>query len=116
MSNHQTITAALLAAFNLDADNADPAAVASAAATVLLAFADAVRGPAAVVGELAAELAAPAGTAELTAEVRNLICEIRAERQAIAEDRKTNNRLFRSFISGVEVTPATGAAASGLPG
>lgn len=113
MSNHETLTATLLAAFNLDSDNADPAAVAGAAATVLLAFADAVRCPAPVVGEMVAELAAPTSTAELVDEVRNLICEIRAERQAIAEDRKTNNRLFRSFMG---IDPATSAAASGLPG
>lgn len=113
MSNHETLTAALLAAFNLDADKADPAAVAGAAASVLVAFADAVCGPVQVAGELVAELAPPADTAELICEVRNLICEIRAERQAIAEDRKTNNRLFRSFM-GAE--PAIGSAASGLPG
>nr|WP_315249266.1 hypothetical protein [uncultured Duganella sp.] len=113
MSNHETLTAALLAAFNLDTDKADPAAVASAAAGVLLAFADAVRGPVPVAGELVAELAAPASTAELIDEVRNLICEIRAERHAIAEDRKTNNRLFRSFM-GAE--PVIGTAASGLSG
>lgn len=53
MSNHETLTAALLGAFNLDSDSADPAAVAGAAATVMLAFADAVRGPAPVAGELA---------------------------------------------------------------
>lgn len=116
MSNHQVLSAALLAAFNMDADKADPAAVAGAAATVLIAFADAVRGPAPVVGELVAELAAPAGTAELIDEVRTLICEIRAERQAITEDRKANNHLFRRFMSGGEVAPATGAAACGLAG
>ncbi|MYM81118.1 hypothetical protein GTP44_03985 [Duganella sp. FT50W] len=113
MSNHEALTATLLAVFNLDTDSAEPAVVAGAAATVLLAFADAVRGPAPVVGELVAELAAPAGTAELIDEVRNLICEIRAERQAAAEDRRKHNRLFRSFM-GVE--PATGATASGMPG
>jgi hypothetical protein len=38
MSNHETLTAALLAAFNLDADSADPAVVAGAAAAVLVAL------------------------------------------------------------------------------
>ncbi|RFP32448.1 hypothetical protein [Duganella sp. BJB476] len=112
MSNHANLSAALLVAFNLDTDNADPAAVADAAATVLVAFADLVRGPAPVVSELvAAELAPLPGHGELIAEVRNLICEIRADRQAFAEERKTNNRLFRSFVGGMP-----GAEHSGLPG
>lgn len=38
MSNHETLTAALLAAFNLDADKADPVVVAGAAAGVLVAL------------------------------------------------------------------------------
>lgn len=46
MSNHAALSAALLAAFNLDADGAKPEDIAKAAATVLIAFADAVRGPA----------------------------------------------------------------------
>jgi hypothetical protein len=115
MSNHETLTASLLAAFNLDSDSADPAAVAGAAATVLLAFADVVRGPAPVVGELITSAPAPqADVAELLTEVRELIHEIRAERQAAAADRRTNNQLFRSFISGG--APATGTGASGLAG
>ncbi|MBV6321945.1 hypothetical protein [Duganella violaceipulchra] len=112
MSNHANLAAALLAAFSLDTDKADPVAIADALATVLVAFADLVRGPAPVFAELAAvELAPLPGQAELIAEVRNLICEIRADRQAFAEERKTNNRLFRSFVGGMP-----GAEHSGLPG
>ncbi|RFP19148.1 hypothetical protein [Duganella sp. BJB475] len=118
MSNHTNISAALLAAFNLDTDNADPAAVADAAATVLVAFADLVRGPAPTpyfAGEVlkfaTVELAPLPGQAELIAEIRELIYEIRADRQAFVEERKTNNRLFRSFVGGMP-----GAEHSGLPG
>ncbi|MRW82929.1 hypothetical protein GJ698_02340 [Pseudoduganella sp. FT26W] len=103
MSNHQTITAALLAAFNLDADNADPAAVASAAATVLLAFADAVRGPAPVVGEMASvELVADETPTLILAELRkqNTLLEVLA---------KQGDRFALC------AAPATGAAACGLP-
>lgn len=71
MSDHATITAALLGAFNLDADNADPVAVAGAAATVLLAFADSVCAPEAVIGEVVdVELVADETPAMILAELR----------------------------------------------
>lgn len=103
MSNHETLTAKLLEAFNLDADKADPAAVASAAASVLIAFAEVVRGPALQLGELVAvECAASAGHDELLNEMRALIEELRQER--------------RSRVAGDRCAPCTGAAACGLPG
>ena len=84
MSNHANLTAALLSAFNLDADKAEPAVTADALATVLVAFADLVRGPAPVVAELAAaELAPLPDQAELIAEVRTLTEEIRHLRHLI---------------------------------
>jgi hypothetical protein len=104
MSNHQTITAALLAAFNLDADNADPAAVASAAATVLLAFADAVRGPAPVVAEVAGvELAADETPALILSELR--------KQTTLLEVLAKQGDRFTHYVA-----PATGAATCGLPG
>ena len=69
---------------NLNAD-ADPTAVAGATATVLLAFADAVRGPAPVVGELAAVEQGVDDTPTLIlAELRkqNTLLEVLAKRRA----------------------------------
>lgn len=104
MSNHQTITAALLAVFNLDTDNADPAVVAGAAATVLLAFADAVRGPALVVDEIAGV----ALTADETPAL--ILAELRKQNTLLEVLAKQGDRFALC------VAPATSAAASGLPG
>jgi hypothetical protein len=104
MSNHQNLTAALLAVFNLDTDNADPAVVAGAAATVLLAFADAVRGSAPVVAEVTGvELVADETPALILAELRKqtTLLEVLAK---------------QGDHAALRTAPATGAAASGLPG
>ncbi len=104
MSNHETLTAALLAAFNLDCDSADPAAVAGAAATVMLAFADAVRGPAPVAAELAVvEPHADSTTALILAELRKhtTLMEVLAK---------------QGDHAALRTAPATGAATCGLPG
>lgn len=104
MSNHQNLTAALLAVFNLDTDKAEPAVVAGAAATVLLAFADAVRGPTAVVGQVVGvELVADDTPALILAELRKqtTLLEVLA---------KQGDQLARCVV------PVTGAAALGLPG
>lgn len=117
MSNHEALTAALLAAFNLDSDSADPAAVAGAAATVLLAFADAVRGPAPVAGELvAAELIADETPALILAELRKQTTLL----EVLAKQGDQPLRVGMDFTAGGPVAHAinvaTGAAASGLPG
>ena len=116
MSNHATVSAALLAVFNLDTDKADPAAVADAAANVLVAFADLVRGPAPVPfihdGALqfaAAEVSTALGTAELICEVRALIEEIR-------QDRQYNVRAFKKVNGEFVPLKNAGAESSGLPG
>lgn len=80
MSNHATLSAALLAAFNLDTDKADPAAVADAAASVLVAFAGLVRGPAPGFSDQAVvELTADETPALILAEIRGLRADL-AER------------------------------------
>jgi len=105
MSNHETLTAALLAAFNLDADMADPAAVAGAAATVLLAFADAVRGPAPVAGELVSPQpvapASQADQAELLNELRALIHELRTDRTGEGKGVLLAHRLETGCLCGL---------------
>lgn len=104
MSNHQNLTAALLAVFNLDTDNADPAVVAGTAATVLMAFADAVRGPAPVVAEVTGvELVADETPVMILAELRKQtrLLEVLAK---------------QGDHAALRTAPATGAAASGLPG
>lgn len=117
MSNHENLTAALLAAFNLDSDSADPAAVAGAAATVLLAFAEAVRGPASVADELvAAELIADETPALILAELRkqNTLLEVLAKQGDRALHVGMNGTAFSTAL--VAASVATGAGASGLPG
>jgi hypothetical protein len=108
MSNHETFTAKLLEAFNLDADKADPAAVASAAASVLIAFAEVVRGPALQLGELVAvECAASANHDELLVELRkqNTLLEVIA---------KQGERTLQYIESASR--PVCGGAACGLAG
>ena len=108
MSNHAVLSAALQAAFAVN--EADQVTAADALATVLMAFADAVRGPAPVVSELAvADLAPLPGQAELICEVRALIQEIRA-------DRRHASRVARTVVGEPGVSWVDGAAASGLPG
>lgn len=120
MSTKLALHQALLAAFSLERAEYSDEAAADALTKVLMAFAEAVRGPAPVLipvirGEelsfISADSATTPGTAELIAEVRALICEIRAERQLAADERMTNNRLFRSFVGGMP-----GAETGGLPG
>ena len=53
MTNRDRLHSALTAAFNLERNGADDAAAAGALTDVLVAFAEVVRGPAPVVGELA---------------------------------------------------------------
>lgn len=92
MSNHETLTAALLAAFNLDADKADPAVVADAAAGVLVALQEPV------------------------------LTELRKQTTLLEVIAKQGDRAMRlglDFTTGghvAHIAPATGVAASGLPG
>lgn len=119
MSNHATLTAALLAAFNLDADNADPQVVASAAAGVLVAFAQIVRGgPAPVVAELAAvESAADDTPALILAELRKqtTLLEVLAKQGDHAAVRVGVDSTTGGPVAHV-TSVAAGAAASGLSG
>jgi len=79
MSNHDKLTAALLGVFEIN--EADKQAAAGALAGVLVAFADAVRGPAPVVAELVAgELTTDPAQSELLNELRALVHEIRSDR------------------------------------
>lgn len=83
MSTHEKLTAALLGVFEID--EANKPAAAGALAGVLVAFADAVRGPAPVVAELVAgELAIDPAQGELLNELRALVHEIRSDRLARA--------------------------------
>ncbi|SDF80237.1 MULTISPECIES: hypothetical protein [unclassified Duganella] len=93
MSNHETLAAALLAAFNLDADKADPAVVAGAAAGVLVALQE------------------------------PLLTELRKQTTLLEVLAKQGDRALHVGINGTAygitsaaATVATGAAASGLPG
>lgn len=114
MSNHENLTAALLAAFNLDADKADPAVIAGAAARVLAAFAEIVRGPAPVAGELAStELVVDETPALILAELRALRSDASAHMRSLLEARMCGAaRIAGDLVDAL----ATGGAASGLPG
>jgi hypothetical protein len=110
MINHKTLAAALLAAFNLGADKADPAAVADAAASVLVAFADLVRSPAPILAELTATAIpihpyrpdqSPMILAELRKQTKLL--------EVLAKQGDANRREFSRVTH-------SGNAISGLPG
>ncbi|TFW15934.1 hypothetical protein [Duganella callida] len=71
MSNHQALSAALLAAFQLDADSRDPAAIADTAATLLIELATILRGPPVTVANIAGvELVGDETQALMLAELR----------------------------------------------
>jgi hypothetical protein len=105
MSNHATISAALLAAFNLDTDKAHPAAVADAAASVLVEFAELVRGPAPVMSESSAAGLVAGGMAAIAAELRKQTTLL----EVLAKQGDASRREFSKVTH-------SGDAISGLPG
>jgi hypothetical protein len=118
MSSHATISAALLAAFNLDTDEADPAAVADAAASVLVAFADLVRAPAPVSYFSGDEL--KFATAELAADETPtlILAELRKQTTLLEVLAKQGDVSMRgaALLSTVVGAGPGGAHNSGLPG
>lgn len=107
MSNHAILSAALQAAFAAQAAN--PAAYADAVASVLVAFADAVRGPAPTVTEFAAtELVADETPKQILAELR--------KQTAVLETIASQGARLARLSEAVGSPLLSGAEHSGLPG
>lgn len=110
MSSQAAISAALLAAFNLDADNGDPSVVADAAASVLVAFANLMRAPAPVPYFSGGELKFATAVRVADETLVLTLAEQRKQTTLLEVLAKQGDRLANC------TAPATGAAASGLPG